>query len=260
MLDKVKEIIVDQLGVEPEQVVPEAPKAISSYIDALSSSTDNVDAGKGGAARQATTVHTVESYLNKLSTGALKPPSSAEVSSYLDAVSSAGVSGQENAEEIGAMMGSGTPSTSHPATSGSYMYLDSVSEVSTAPTSLPSTARASPSSPSETPPRSYSNFICQECNTAKPSESCVAAISNYLDALAMGATSQDQEANDGIIFYIERIAGTSCRTAVLEYLDEMTSAEKPPSAAALLSYLDGLASRRISPPSTSRSMSLYLNR
>lgn len=257
--EAVKEYL-DAVSEGSEDVEPEAPAVIGSYIDALSSSNENVAPDKGRDASPATSRPAVESYLTELSTGSLRPPPSTGVTSYLDAVSSGKTSTPKSAKDIDSMMGSPPPASraNLPATGGSY--LDSIGQGSRAPaTGISSSALVSPS-PTTKAPRSYSDAICQECYNDAPSESCVAAISSYLDALAMGAVEQDRDANNAIVSHLESLAGTSCRSAVLEYLDEMTSAEKPPSAAALLSYLEGLANRRISPPTTSSSMSLYLNR
>jgi len=250
---------LDAVSEGSEDVEPEAPAVIGSYIDALSSSNENVAPGKGRDASPATSRPAVASYLTELSTGSLRPPPSTGVTSYLDAVSSGETSIPKSATDINSMMGSPPPAgrTNLPATGGAY--LDAIGQVSRAPeTGISSTTLVYPSQATKAP-RSYSDTICQECNIDAPSESCVAAISSYLDALAMGAVEQDREANSAIASHIELLTGTSCRSAVLDYLDEMTSAEKPPSAAALLSYLEGLANRRISPPTTSSPMSLYLN-
>ena len=59
--------------------------------------------------------------------------------------------------------------------------------------------------------------------------------------------------------YFERTANSLCGNAVREYIHEVASSGKAPSAASLWLYFNSLAGGRIRPPESGRRISINLN-
>ena len=91
-------------------------------------------------------------------------------------------------------------------------------------------------------------------------ESCVAAISSYLDFVAlMGSSVREDEADKAIVEFFEKTTKIYCGNAVLDYIGEVASSGKAPSAASSLLYFNSLANGRIKAPESGRYILINLN-
>ena len=222
-----------------EEDIEECAPAISDYIEAISEGEeelssdapeviggylDKLSTGATGVERQGASASevsgAVQSYLNEVSTGGIGPPPGSGVSSYLEALSSGDTTLPTSGEEI-------------------YTALDR-----------------------PIAPRSYAKAICDECTFAmgEARESCVAAISSYLDFVAlMGSSVREDEADKAIVEFFEKTTKIYCGNAVLDYIGEVASSGKAPSAASLLLYFNSLANGRIKAPESGRYILINLN-
>ena len=188
----------------------------------------------------------MQTYLTEVSLGGVDPPAESGVSSYLEALSS----GQTKLPKIGEelYMALQEPDDS---------YLDNLNT----PRSTNVTPDGTLNDPQAPSPRSYAKAIYEECTlTDGPRESCIAAISSYLDYIAlMGSSVRDLEADRVFVAYFERTANSLCGNAVREYIHEVASSGKAPSAASLWLYFNSLAGGRIRAPESGRRISINLN-
>lgn len=211
---------IEAISEGEEELSSDAPEVIGGYLDKLSST--RATGGERQAASKSDVVSgAVKSYLNEVSTGGIGPPPGSGVSSYLEALSSGETTLPTSGEDL-------------------YAALDGPS----------------------TPRRSYANAICDECTFVVDEirESCVAAISSYLDYVAlMGSSVREHEADNAIVDFFEKTTKSFCGNAVLDYIGEVASSGKAPSAASLLLYFNSLANGRIKAPEAGRYISIMLD-
>ena len=201
---------IEAISEGEEELSSDAPPLIGSYLDKLSANTSTNEGGRQQGVSGSDVSGAVQSYLNEVSTGGIGPPPGSGVSSYLEALSSG--------------------ETTLP-TSGKDIY----------------TALDGPSVPRS----SYAKTICDECIFVggETRESCVAAISGYLDYVAlMGNSVRENEADKSIVEFFEKTTRSFCGNAVMDYIGEVASSGKAPSAGSLLLYFNSLADGRITAP------------
>lgn len=210
---------IEAISIGEEELSSDAPEVIGGYLDKLSAENTSTNEGGRQGASTSEVSGAVQSYLNEVSTGGIGPPPGSGVSSYLEALSSGETTLPTSGEEI-------------------YTALDGPSA-----------------------PRSYAKAICDECTfvVGETPESCVAAISAYLDYVAlMGSSVRENEADDSIVEFFEKTTRSFCGNAVLDYIGEVASSGKAPSAGSLLLYLNSLANG-IKAPESGRYISINLN-
>lgn len=229
-----------------EELSPDGPQVIGNYLDEISTAaredaTELEQRTKSNEASEA-----VQTYLTEVSLGGVDPPAESGVSSYLEALSSGQTKLPKSGEEL--YMALQEPDDS---------YLDNLNTPRSTNVSPDGTLN-DPQAPS---PRSYAKAIYEECTlTDGPRESCIAAISSYLDYVAlMGSSVRDLEADRVFVAYFERTANSLCGNAVREYIHEVASSGKAPSAASLWLYFNSLAGGRIRAPESGRRISINLN-
>ena len=211
---------IEAISGGEEELSSDAPEVIGDYLDKLSAENTSTNEGGRQGASASEVSGAVQSYLNEVSTGGIGPPPGYGVSSYLEALSSGETTLPSSGEEI---------------------Y----------------TALGRPSAPR----RLYAKAICEECTFVggETRESCVAAISSYLDYVAlMGSSVREHEADNAIVDFFEKTTRSFCGNAVLDYIGEVASSGKAPSAGSLLLYVNSLVSGRIKTPESGRYILLNL--
>lgn len=211
---------IEAISRGEEELSSHAPEVIGGYLDKLSAENTSTNEGGRQGASTSEVSGAVQSYLNEVSTGGIGPPPGSGVSSYLEALSSGETTLPSSGEEI-------------------YTALDRPGA----------------------PRRSYAKAICEECTFVggETRESCVAAISSYLDYVAlMGSSVREHEADNAIVEFFEKTTRGCCGNAVLDYIGEVASSGKAPSAGSLLLYVNSLVSGRIKTPESGRYILLNL--
>ena len=229
-----------------EELSPDGPQVIGNYLDEISTAAreDATELEQRTKCNEAS--EAVQTYLTEVSLGGVDPPAESGVSSYLEALSSGQTKLPKSGEEL--YMALQEPDDS---------YLDNLNTPRSTNVS-PNGTLNDPQAPS---PRSYAKAIYEECTlTDGPRESCIAAISSYLDYVAlMGSSVRDLEADRVFVAYFERTANSLCGNAVREYIHEVASSGKAPSTASLWMYFNSLAGGRIRAPESGRRISINLN-
>ena len=212
--------------------------AITSYLDSISGGAATSSGGGGmatyhdalggGAAVStggASTAAAVVRYLHALSDGSIDAPSEPAVKSYLDDLSTGDVapptSGSSISDYLDVLSGGEAVSAGG---GGIPVYHDALADgasYSTGGGGIPSYLDAM-------------NEVCDPA-VAAPVE-CAGAITDYLDALSLGAVTPTPVAGAGIASYLDSITPAA-------------SASAPASGQAVHSYLDDLSSGAISAPS-----------